>query len=515
MPADSVPRMDSSGSGSEGNNDGALSSSPGTSSLRERTDSEGSDRQTRFVLPSTDGSPPKVLTIDEVVDVVKNIQNMTLVHEIAMNPEFKLQPYEPPENSLERRIRDIMHKAFWDVLRGQLNQDPPCYDHALQLLQDIKECFPQIIPVNNRRLLDYINEVLDTTVVRQQAEEGVLNFRSYADFVISIMAKTCAPVRDDEIKKLSTIEDVVDTFRGILETMKVMKLDMANCLLEFARNDLLANSVEYEKKKFKEHLEYYKFGFPTTEDWLKRNQTHDINGVPCSPNETIYNAYMELLDWNDEKEYPEILSLDAERIKKLSQRAKRLCACASVMAISSGAAIISQRTENRAALAQQVEILFQGVTNESELKEALENVALQVITFINNHMDEENHSCLDETSEKAFKSHILQLANKDSPVRKLMWKRLQIYFRLFLTKKGEIEIPPGYTDFKEELENFATAMKRVATYNFSVFGEYYIEVLTNANNRAASNEPAAATNIPTVQATSSKNNTSESDNPTN
>lgn len=45
-----------------------------------------------------DGSPPKVMTLDEVTNVVKNIQNMELAHEIALNPEFKLQPYEPPEN---------------------------------------------------------------------------------------------------------------------------------------------------------------------------------------------------------------------------------------------------------------------------------------------------------------------------------------------------------------------------------------------------------------------------------
>lgn len=44
-----------------------------------------------------DGSPPKVLTLDEVAHVVKNIENMELAHEIALNPEFKLQPYEPPD----------------------------------------------------------------------------------------------------------------------------------------------------------------------------------------------------------------------------------------------------------------------------------------------------------------------------------------------------------------------------------------------------------------------------------
>lgn len=45
-----------------------------------------------------DGSPPKVLTLHEVGDVLKNIQKMELVHEIAINPEFKFEPYEPPEN---------------------------------------------------------------------------------------------------------------------------------------------------------------------------------------------------------------------------------------------------------------------------------------------------------------------------------------------------------------------------------------------------------------------------------
>lgn len=64
---------------------------------------------------------------------------MALAHEIAVNTEFKLQPYEPPETSLEKIIKETMHKAFWDLLRQQLAQEPPCYDHAMQLLLDVKE----------------------------------------------------------------------------------------------------------------------------------------------------------------------------------------------------------------------------------------------------------------------------------------------------------------------------------------------------------------------------------------
>lgn len=40
---------------------------------------------------------------------------------------------------MEKTIKEVMHKAFWDVLREQLERKPPCYDHAIQLLGDIKE----------------------------------------------------------------------------------------------------------------------------------------------------------------------------------------------------------------------------------------------------------------------------------------------------------------------------------------------------------------------------------------
>ena len=39
-----------------------------------------------------------------------------------------------------------MHKAFWDYLEAQLNEDPPAYSNAIKMLSDIKE-------VRNKRKL--------------------------------------------------------------------------------------------------------------------------------------------------------------------------------------------------------------------------------------------------------------------------------------------------------------------------------------------------------------------------
>lgn len=79
--------------------------------------------------------------MEEVEHALKNVEDMSLAHEIAINPEFKLEPYNPPENSLEKRIKTIMHDVFWDLLREQLNNDPPCFDQAINLLGEIKEVF--------------------------------------------------------------------------------------------------------------------------------------------------------------------------------------------------------------------------------------------------------------------------------------------------------------------------------------------------------------------------------------
>lgn len=290
---------------------------------------------------------------------------MALAHEIAVNADFKLEPYEPPENSIEKIIKDTIHKAFWDVLREQLNSTPPIYGHAIQLLSEIKEMFEAILPSNNKRTLERINEILDETVIQQQAEQGVLDFKAYANFIIHIMSLACAPIRDEQVGKLKDIDDVVEIFRAIMETLSVMKLDMANNYLNAVRNDVVANTVEYERKKFKEYLEVVE-SLPATEAWLKRN--HNIPAEGAAPTsaqpqskDTIFKAYIELIDWTPENEFPEIMAMDKDRIRGLQSRGLRLTAAACCMAFVSGIPVIGQNAEIRKKLAAHLTILLQNV----------------------------------------------------------------------------------------------------------------------------------------------------------
>lgn len=233
-------------------------------------------RKLSLVLPGSAASAAQVLTIDEVRFAIQNIKDMQLAHEIAINPDFSLK-IDDPESSLEKRIK--MHVHNWQHFRDQLNRHPPIYDHAIVLLADIKyvnfskieypyfflHCkffycfelkkFSEIMPENAENALKCIEEGLNENIINRQADMGCLDLKAYAKFIIQWLAKLCTRIREHEVSKLKEIDDVVVTFRRILEVMDRMQLDKANFLLDAIRSEVITYSVDYEKQKLNEFLQ--------------------------------------------------------------------------------------------------------------------------------------------------------------------------------------------------------------------------------------------------------------------
>lgn len=74
----------------------------------------------------TAASPPKFVSLEEIMQAANSMRDMALVHHIAVDENFKLEPVEP-ENPLHRVVKETMHKAFWDLLKQQLDEDPPSF----------------------------------------------------------------------------------------------------------------------------------------------------------------------------------------------------------------------------------------------------------------------------------------------------------------------------------------------------------------------------------------------------
>lgn len=54
------------------------------------------------------------------------------------------------------------------------------------------------------------------------------------------MARLCAPVRDETIRNLMRESEIVTVFRGVMETLDLMRLDMANFTIQQIRPHIIA-----------------------------------------------------------------------------------------------------------------------------------------------------------------------------------------------------------------------------------------------------------------------------------
>ncbi|XP_062348101.1 T-complex protein 11-like protein 2 isoform X5 [Cinclus cinclus] len=232
-----------------------LSESTASSSDSEYSrQSFNSDSSSKPSSPAS-ASPPKVITFDELMAATRNLSNWTLAHEIAVNANFCIKHEDYPQNSFAGTVKQIVHKAFWDHLESELNEDPPEYEHAIKLFEEIKEILLSFLTPGANRIHNQICEVLDTDLIRQQAEHNAVDIPGLANYIINTMGKLCAPIRDNDIKQLKATDNIVELLRQIFHVLDLMKVDMANYTIKSLRPYLWHNLVDYERTKFQEILE--------------------------------------------------------------------------------------------------------------------------------------------------------------------------------------------------------------------------------------------------------------------
>lgn len=233
----------------------------------------------------------------------------------------KLKP-EPQPGSMEEQVKTIVHQAFWDCLAAELSEEPPQYTQALSLLSEIRESLMGLLLPSQTRVKDAIAEKLDLELIAQQAENQVLDVKNYALFIIDLLGKLCAPVRDHEILELQNhLDNLVELFKQIMKVVDHMKLDMANFTIQQARPLIVSQSVEYEKTKFQEFLNTQEDGLKNTRTWLQRHRPRleEVNANPeprfkkLLANRILTEAFVELLEWDyDYHGWPETIAMDAK-----------------------------------------------------------------------------------------------------------------------------------------------------------------------------------------------------------
>lgn len=468
-----------------------------TGKKRRRTRSMGSSLSPSpgrgFFVPGYNaGGSSSSMSLSELMDAskgMKGLTNMALAHEIAVDKNFSLTKIQP-ENEIEKQIKEIMQKAFWDLLKEQLESEPPVYTQAMTLFTEIKAMLYSILLPQHEKLKEKIEGILDIEVIQQQIDAEVLEFDKYAGYILGLMGILCAPVRDDQIAALKQMTEIVPLFKGIMETLEMMKLDMANFTIQTVRGTIEKESKDYERKKFQEFLDTQDDGLGTTREWLIRHApTQDEIDDPKYKKllgaRILNEAYMEILEWDDYHNLPETLVMDAKRIYALRDKVERASVSTAVILLSFSnlnAFIIpmdSQRVKE--TVKQHADILLQDFFEDADLLKILPSVAAQVVKDVNDYLTEKNRPMLGDELVKNLTEQLESLEDPNQRIRDLLQKRIVDFCKQLIssTNKSVPQLPPGLTICKNDLGAIAGQFLKLVNYNKEVFGEFYNDIIEN------------------------------------
>ncbi|XP_048658621.1 T-complex protein 11-like protein 2 isoform X2 [Marmota marmota marmota] len=430
----------------------------------------------------------------------RNLSNMTLAHEIAVNENFELKQDAVPENSLAGQVKHIVHQAFWDVLESELNADPPEYEHAIKLFEEIREILLSFLTPGGNRLHNQICEVLDTDLIRQQAEHSAVDIPGLANYVISIMGKLCAPVRDDDIRELKATGNIVEMLRQIFHVLDLMKMDMVNFTIKSIRPHLQRQLVEYERTKFQEILEETPSALDQTTEWIKESVNEELLSLSesaltpgaensskpsLSPTVVLNNSYLKLLKWDyQKKDLPETLVTDGARLQELTEKLNQLkiIACLSLITKNMVGAVTEGFPELTNRLKRISAVLLEGMNKQTfNLKEALNSIGVQTCVEVNKTLTERGLPTLNAEVQANLIGQFSSIQEEDNSIWSLIDKRIQLYMKSLLCLPSSQKcMPPvqgGLTIIQQELEALGCQYANIVNLNKQVYGPFYANIL--------------------------------------
>ncbi|CAB4070468.1 unnamed protein product [Lepeophtheirus salmonis] len=385
-----------------------------------------------FIVPgfNSSGAHSK-MSLNELMDTARGVTNMG------------------EASPLEKSVKEMIHKAFWDSLKDELKEKPPIFKGALSVFGEAKEIILRLLILpQHQRLQSDIKEKLDLELIKQQAEHGVLDVESYAQYVLELMAKLCAPIRDEQIAELNKRTDIPI---------------------------IIARSVEYEKEKFKEFLSKQDDGLRATREWLQRyapseDVTHGESPTTAQYkklmiNRVLIDAFCELLEWDDYYEVPETLVMDYKRIVSMRDSCERT-------AVST--AVILSAFSN---IANFIDFFV-----DEDLTEILPRLGDQIVKIINEYLvDQKKKDPLSEDIVKMIKANLSEMEDPNHRIRDLVQKRIVEFCKRAATgsKNTQLQVPPGLTICQQQLGMIAGAFVQLISYNRSVFGETYVDLIEN------------------------------------
>ncbi|BFZ54384.1 hypothetical protein PYCC9005_001419 [Savitreella phatthalungensis] len=397
------------------------------------------------------------------------LSNRRLIHELALDPAYQLQP--PERNGEEKEARN----AFFDLLICELQMG-----HWTQLVPAVvlecKMCLLRLVMPDSATFKS-ISTTFDLVDIELQCRSCSFDLDAFTALIITMMKSLCAPHRDSAVRKLDDISATnrYEAFslrvQSILDVLETLMLDSVNFHIRLAAPKLIPEAIAYERGAFAADLAKDKASLLKTRKWLSHGELTGTSGI-----HRLAQAYMMLLK---DASLPELLHLDRERVVQYAHRTQHIITAASALTITR--AIISSESP------RMTKAVWNSLKDRLLVLLAAGSTIDDLVVEINSHMDRHATEIPEITRKTKFallRNMLTRKESGNSAVMRLLSDRCHATMAdaVSRTISGErngtaVDVPDGLQDVQTEWHSLTSATTDLFALNYRTYAPWYDALL--------------------------------------
>lgn len=334
---------------------------------------------------------------------------------------------------------------------------------------------------------------LDIDLLKQQLNAGTFDESAPIEYIVSTMSELCAPVRDEEIKKLkelSTREETGTKIKMILEYLEIMQLDLINYHVELIIPVIKEHAINYESSTFSAALA--KESLQNTEKWLQQSaiklkniaDKRNPEKIDIPENKVLYaSIYYDALvglifarEPHQMENFPETLRLDFYRIRNFQNQVQLIACLASLDLLVKN--MVPKLRDDKAALsslASSMKILL------TDPDSNLDNIRLELLNFIKNYLGNNSLPNLSDEKEKILGNMIVKTISHKDKFFRLMFRRIENVIKTYLkTRKFQPETKIPVPHLEQQLHELVFSIDKLSAHNRKVHSEIYDNIINSS-----------------------------------
>lgn len=410
------------------------------------------------------------------------LTNYQLAHELILDPEFKLSKQEEPMNDLQKRVRMMAEKAFFDKVAQDIQEGHPELSLP-SLINDVKTRLLALVRPGTS-MYNSIDEAMDVGLMEQQMKKHSFDITGILNYVIDMMSKMCAPVRDAEIQALQSLE-AIEQIKRILNLLEEMSLDLANFRLRSLRPHLMTIAVEYEREQFASLLNNGDIQLVRTKAWLNESTDklcqvaaqRNPEGIrPEKNNKPTHDAVFEeafislLLQpkvIESREDLPETLFLDVRRMSEFQNEIQAITIVGSLLMLARNFG----GTSNPTTLSQLGNRLF---TMLEDPTTSIENLSTEIV----------ERASVSVTRKEMIRTMVEKTISHSDTVYSLLSRRIGTILKSTIQNNkfvtDAVLSSNGLQHVRSQLQSIAHKVLAMTHHHRKVFSIHYDDIITEA-----------------------------------